>query len=81
MAEEEGVRDGRVEGENTEEDSALAASPRAQEGSMVHISYSYNNYTNLEILAIDHSMHNFNTIYYIEHKEAINMVHTIIIQY
>ena len=39
------------------------------------------NYTNLEILAIDHSMHNFNTIYYIEHKEAINMVHTIIIQY
>ena len=39
MAQEEGVRDGGMEGKDTKEDPALAAPPGAQEGSMVQTEF------------------------------------------
>ena len=39
VAQEEGVRDGGMEGKDTKEDPALAAPSGAQEGSMVQIEF------------------------------------------
>lgn len=45
MAQEEGVRDGGMEGKDTKEDPALAAPPQAQEGSMVQMEFVVDPYT------------------------------------